>query len=243
MKQLLITQEETPASPYRALATQYGWHIHFRPFIKTTPLLDTPFDIQHISTHDALIFTSARAWDYFFRRLKAQKASLPATMNYFCISQAVAQPIQQHLRVPSTHLHIGSGDAQSLLRVLARYPRWRFLYPCGRARMDTLPLFFRQHAIPCTELHLYDTQAADVSALPMDTYDMVVFFSPSAVQALALYHQDLIQGDSCFIAFGNTTAHALKKAGWTPNLIPPTTTIAALTNTLTQSMTQLKRIK
>ena len=85
-------------SPYYDIAEKYGVKIDFRPFIKVESLSAKEFRQQKISVldHTAVIFTSRHAIDHFFHLCTELRVTIPETMKYFCVTEAVALYIQKY---------------------------------------------------------------------------------------------------------------------------------------------------
>lgn len=90
-------------SPYYDIAEKYGVKIDFRPFIKVESLSAKEFRQQKISIldHTAVIFTSRHAIDHFFTLCTELRVTIPETMKYFCVTEAVALYIQNMCNIVS----------------------------------------------------------------------------------------------------------------------------------------------
>lgn len=79
-------------SPYYDIAEKYGVKIDFRPFIKVESVSAKEFRQQKVSIldHTAVIFTSRHAIDHFFHLCTELRVTIPETMKYFCVTEAVA---------------------------------------------------------------------------------------------------------------------------------------------------------
>jgi uroporphyrinogen-III synthase len=95
IKKVLVSQPKPASekSPYYDIAEKYGVKIDFRPFIKVESLSAKEFRQQKISVldHTAVIFTSRHAIDHFFHLCTELRVTIPETMKYFCVTEAVAQ--------------------------------------------------------------------------------------------------------------------------------------------------------
>src|SRR5690554_3515204 len=101
IKSILISQPKPTSekSPYYEIAKKHNVKIDFRPFIKVEPVLAKEFRKQKISIleHTAVVFTSRTAIDHFFRLCEELRISVPETMKYFCISEAIALYLQKYI--------------------------------------------------------------------------------------------------------------------------------------------------
>src|SRR6202008_1435431 len=97
IKTILITQQAPPPgtdnkNPYVELAKKHKLKIDYRPFIHVEgiPFLDFRQQRVDILEHGAVIFTSRNAVDHYFRIAKEMRLTIPETMKYFCMSEAIA---------------------------------------------------------------------------------------------------------------------------------------------------------
>ena len=79
-------------SPYYDIAHKYGVDIVFRPFIKVEGVTAKEFRQQKVSILDytAIVFTSRHAIDHFFKLCEELRVTIPETMKYFCVTEAIA---------------------------------------------------------------------------------------------------------------------------------------------------------
>lgn len=101
IKKLLVSQPRPTSekSPYFDIAQKYGVEIDFRPFIKVEPLSSKEFRQQRISILDytAVVFTARTGIDHFFRLCEDLRVTIPETMKYFCMTEAIAVYLQKYI--------------------------------------------------------------------------------------------------------------------------------------------------
>ncbi|MGY8925670.1 MAG: uroporphyrinogen-III synthase, partial [Flavobacteriales bacterium] len=94
IKTILVSQPKPQGdkSPYFDLADKYNIKIDFRSFIHVEGIDAQEFRTQKIdlSEHSAVILTSKTAVDHYFRIAEEMRFSVPDSMKYFCISEAIA---------------------------------------------------------------------------------------------------------------------------------------------------------
>ncbi|MCS7004939.1 MAG: uroporphyrinogen-III synthase [Cytophagales bacterium] len=214
VKTILITQADpgTPNNPYQELAKKYQLQIDFRPFIEIQPLSAKEFRKQKVNIleHTAIIFTSRNAIDHFFTIAKELRVEIPTDMKYFCISEQTSNYLQKYIAIRKRKIFTGKKTAQDLIEIMKKHKDEKFLYPCSSIRRGDIPEFLEKNNYQYTEAVIYDTVASDLSNLDYKRYDMLAFFSPSGVNALLKNFPDYQQGDQLFVAFGATTAQAIR---------------------------------
>ena len=101
VKKILISQPAptTEKSPYFDIAEKYHVQMDFRPFIRVDGIDVKEFRQQRINIQDytAVVFTARIAIDHFFSLCDELRVTMPETMKYFCISEAVALYLQKYI--------------------------------------------------------------------------------------------------------------------------------------------------
>lgn len=215
IKTILVSQPKPEGikSPYFDLAEKYKLKIDFRPFIFVEGIQAQEFRAQRINLqeHTAVILTSKAAIDHFFRIAEETRFTVPDTMKYFCISEAVAYYLQKYVSYRKRKIFFGKQTIEDLVEVIKKHKKEKFLLPCTDILRDKIPLTLEEHTIPFTKAVLYRTVAADLSDLEDVYYDMLVFFSPGGIESLMKNFPDFKQNETKIAAFGPTTASAVLK--------------------------------
>lgn len=86
--------------------------------------------------------------------------------------------------------------------------RKKMAFFCGNLRRDELPKALKEAKIPLEELEVYTTEAFTKKLVP-ETYNTILFFSPSAVNSYAEHNS--FPEHIHYIAIGPTTTEALRK--------------------------------
>lgn len=215
IKTILVSQPkpEGDKSPYYDLAEKYKLKIDFRPFIRVEGVGAQEFRTQRVNIpeHTAIILTSKAAIDHFFRMADEIRFTVPDTMKYFCISEAVAYYLQKYVSFRKRKIFFGKQTIEDLVEVMKKHKKEKFLLPCTDILRDKIPETLEQHNIPFTKAMLYRTVASDLSDLEDVYYDILVFFSPGGIESLFKNFPDFKQNNTAIAAFGPTTANAVLK--------------------------------
>ena len=215
IKTILVSQPKPDGdkSPYYDLADKYKLKIDFRPFIRVEGVSAQEFRTQRVNIpeHTAIILTSKAAIDHFFRMAEETRYTVPDTMKYFCISEAVAYYLQKYVSFRKRKIFFGKQTIEDLVEVMKKHKKEKFLLPCTDILRDKIPETLEQHNIPFTKAMLYRTVASDLSDLEDVYYDVLVFFSPGGIESLFKNFPDFKQNDTAIAAFGPTTANAVLK--------------------------------
>ena len=215
IKTILVSQPkpEGDKSPYFDLADKYKLKIDFRPFIKVEGVSAQEFRTQRIDFNEytAVIMTSKNAIDHFFRIAQETRYTVPDTLKYFCISEAVALYLQKYVTYRKRKIFFGKQTIEELMDSMKKHKGEKYLLPCTDILRDKIPETLEIHNINFTKAMLYRTVASDLSDLEDVYYDMLVFFSPGGIESLFKNFPDFKQNNTLIAAFGPTTANAVLK--------------------------------
>ena len=215
IKTILVSQPkpEGDKSPYFDLADKYKLKIDFRPFIKVEGVSAQEFRTHRIDLNEytAVIMTSKNAIDHFFRIAQETRYTVPDSLKYFCISEAVALYLQKYVTYRKRKIFFGKQSIEDLMDSMKKHKTEKYLLPCTDILRDKIPETLEEHNINFTKAMLYRTVASDLSDLGDVYYDMLVFFSPGGIESLFKNFPDFKQNKTLIAAFGPTTANAVIK--------------------------------
>lgn len=215
IKTILVSQPkpEGKKSPYYDLAEKYDLKIDFRSFIHVDGIDAQEFRTQKVdlAEHTAVILTAKTAVDHFFRIADEMRYTVPDTMKYFCISEAVAYYLQKYVAYRKRKIFFGKQTIVDLVDVLKKHKKEKFLLPCTDRLRDLIPDTLESNDLNFSKAVLYRTVASDLSDLENVYYDMLVFYSPGGIESLLKNFPEFKQNKTVIAAFGPTTANAIVK--------------------------------
>ena len=143
IKKVLVSQPKPASekSPYYDIAEKYGVKIDFRPFIKVESLSAKEFRQQKVSIldHTAVIFTSRHAIDHFFHLCTELRVTIPETMKYFCVTEAIALYIQKYVQYRKRKIFFGNtGKFDDLLPSIIKHKTEKYLVPMSDVHTDDI---------------------------------------------------------------------------------------------------------
>ena len=226
IKKVLVSQPKPtePKSPYFDIMEKYGVKIDFRPFIKVERLTAKEFRKQRVSIldHTAVVFTSRHAVKHFFNLCAELRITVPETMKYFCVTQAVALYIQNYVQYRKRRIFFGStGKMDDLITQINRHKTDRYLVPMSDVHKDDVKNVLDRCKVKHTECVMYRTVSNDFTPEETFDYDMLLFFSPAGVSSLQKNFPHFEQNDIKIGTFGPTTAQAVRDAGLRLDLEAP----------------------
>ena len=237
IKKVLVSQPKPASekSPYYDIAEKYGVKIDFRPFIKVESLSAKEFRQQKISIldHTAVIFTSRHAIDHFFTLCTELRVTIPETMKYFCVTEAVALYSQKYVQYRKRKISFGAtGKIEDLIPSIVKHKTEKYLVPMSDVHNDDVKNLLDKNNIQHTEAVMYRTVSNDFTSDEEFDYDMLVFFSPAGVTSLKKNFPDFNQREIKIGTFGSTTAQAVRDAGLRLDLEAPTVQAPSMTAAL-----------
>ena len=218
IKKVLVSQPQPSSekSPYYDIASSMNVDIVFRPFIKVESLTPREFRQQKINILDytAIVFTSE-------------------DMKYFCVTEMVALYIQKYVQYRKRKVFFGTtGKNDGLLTVIYKHKNEKYFIPLSDVHKDEISEQLAAKNICHACGVMYRTVSNDFKADEPFDYDMLIFFSPSGVQALLKNFPDFKQGDMAIGCFGPATAKAVRDAGLRLDLEAPSPEYPSITAAL-----------
>lgn len=245
IKKILVSQPKPTSekSPYYDMAERFGVEFVFRPFIKVEGLTSKEFRQQKVSISDytAIVFTSRHAIDNFFKLAKELRVTIPEDLKYFCVTETIALYIQKYVQYRKRKVFFGTtGKIADLIPTMAKHKAEKYLVPMSDVHNDNVKTLLDAKKLNHTECVMYRTVSNDFSKEELEHfgYDMLVFFSPSGVDALAKNFPNFNQGSIAIATFGPATAKAVRDAGLRLDLEAPSEKYPSMTGALQHYLLQ-----
>ena len=240
IKKVLVSQPKpaTEKSPYFDLAESLGLKLEFRPFIKVEGVTGKEIRQQRINILDytAIVFSSRTAIDHFFRICEEMRVTIPDTMKYFCISEAIALYLQKYIVYRKRKIFYGDTKLEDMKKNFLKHKTENFLVPLSDVHKENIPGLMDELKLKYTKVVLYKTVSDEISnEIPdLHEYDIVVLYTPAGVKSLLQNYPNFEQGDLVLATFGATTAKALEDAGLRLDIAAPTEKCPSMTMALEQ---------
>ena len=239
IKKILVSQPKPASekSPYYDIASKFDVELIFRPFIKVEGMSAKEFRTQKVSILDytAIVFTSRHAIDHFFTLAKELRVSIPEDMKYFCVTETIALYIQKYVQYRKRKVFFGTtGRVDDLLPTMIKHTTEKYLVPMSDVHNDSLTQLLDSKKLNHKEVVMYKTVSNDFTPEEVENfdYDMLIFFSPSGIEALTKNFPDFKQGDIAIATFGPSTAKAAKEAGLRLDIEAPNEKYPSMTGAL-----------
>lgn len=217
IKNILISQPEPTdllKNQYKALSSKYEVEFTFYKFFDVVGISNREFRDAKISIldHSAVIFTSKLSVDNYFRLAKELRLTVPETMKYFCITETVANYMQNYVQYRKRKIFYGKLTFKDLVDVIAKHKEEKFIIPC--AEDSSIDYFNMLDAakIKYTKAVMYRSEPKDLTNIDIKKFDMIAMFSPIGVKSFVQSFPQITSEDIFIAAFGTTTQTALKSA-------------------------------
>ncbi len=237
VKNILISQPAPQnSSPYSDIIAKFGVNVDFHPFFRVEPLSAKEFRLQKINILDftAIVFTARTTIDAFFRLCEELRITVPETMKYFCVSEAIALYLQKHIVYRKRKIFFGNGTAASIIDSIGqKHKEENFLLATADSNKADLHKLFVKAKLKHDSAVFIKTINSDLSQLDLKKYQIVVFYSPSDVNSLQENFPEFEQKDLMIATFGPATAKAVKAAGLETTIAAPTPEAPSIAKALT----------
>ena len=239
IKKILVSQPKPASekSPYYDIASKFDVELVFRPFIKVEGMSAKEFRTQRVNIldHTAIVFTSRHAIDHFFALAKELRVTIPGDMKYFCVTETIALYIQKYVQYRKRKVFFGgTGRIDDLIPLMVKHKTEKYLVPMSDVHNDSITLLLDSKKLNHKEVVMYKTVSNDFTPDEVTNfdYDMLIFFSPSGIEALTKNFPDFNQGDIAIGTFGPATAKAAKEAGLRLDIEAPNEKYPSMTGAL-----------
>lgn len=241
-KTVLVTRRREQSAGLVDLLEHRGASVEIVPVIEIVPPTTwAPCDeaVDHLSSYDALLLTSANAARAFLDRGRVRGAAF-AGLKAVTVGD-VTRTVAAGYGLDAA----GSfGDARELARSLLVSPvrGKRYLFPCGDLARDDMPELLRREGAKVDRVEVYRTIDPPPEVMvPARTLlerapgTVVIFASPSAVRNLCGFlggQTAALLKDAVVAVIGSTTAEEVRRRGLTPQVIAPRPDAASLVDAI-----------
>lgn len=217
IKNILISQPapaDIAKSQYKTLIDKYDVNLTFFKFFDVVGVTTREFRDSRIALLDysAVIMTSKLAVDNYFRLAKELRVTIPESMKYFCISDTIANYLQNYVQYRKRKIFYGKITFSDLVEVILKHKDETYLFPCAEdSSLDSFKLL-EQSKIHFQKAVMYRSEIKDLSSIDIKNFDMVAMFSPIGVKSFVHNFPEMNNDNILIAAFGASTQAALKSA-------------------------------
>lgn len=210
-----LPKPDNTKTAYHSIAEKHQVDLMFRSFTEVQGLSLRDFRKYHINPLDftAIIFTSRLAITHFFRLCSELRIKMPEETKYFCITEVIALYLQNHIHFRKRKVFYPKNDKKASLEEILKKHRKeeKYLLPCAAQSKGDLTDFLKDNNFKFEEAPMFETVAADLSDLREIKVDLIVFFSPLAIESMLKNFPDFQQNDTLIAAFGPATCQSVEQ--------------------------------
>ncbi len=245
VRNILVTQPrpDNDKSPYFDIARRFKLNIDFRPFFEIQGITAKDFRRYRIQMHEhtAIIFTSRNAVDHFFRIITEMKTPISSEMKYICTTEAIGLYLQKFIQYRKRKVFYGDGSMKDLLHLISKHKDGeRYLLPCGDTPNADITNYLKAHNYDYIEALCFRNTPCEIKDIKVENYDLIVFFSPSGLEALLQNFPKFKQKNIKFGAFGTATCQAIKDQGFALHLPGPQAGLPSMSSVIEAYMKENK---
>jgi uroporphyrinogen-III synthase len=159
-------------------------------------------------------------------------------MKYFCLSETISLYIQKYVQYRKRKVFFGNGHINDLEPLFVKHKTERYFTPMSNINNDELCRMFDSHGIAHSEAEMYRTVSNEIESSYIESYDMIIFFSPHGITSLKKNAPNFVQGDKIIACFGKATADTIEEAGLRLDLSAPTATAPSMPAALDEFLTK-----
>ena len=189
IKRILVSQPK-PAilekSPFFELANKYDLEVDYRPLIEVKGVTPKEFRSQRVEilAHTAVIFTSRTTIDSFFRICEDARITVPETMKYICSTEAIALYLQKYIVYRKRKISFADGSFTGIVEQIVKHKDEKLLLALSEPHKPEIPEALTRLKINYTPVILARTVASDITAEQLQSYDMLLLYSPWEVKSI-----------------------------------------------------------
>ncbi len=249
IKRILVSQPppaDVALSPFRQLE-KYNVTIEYRSFIEIRAINTREYYRQKtpIDQYTAVIFTSRKAIDHFFDMMNRIRYEMRPDIRYFCTSEQVAIYLQKFITYRRRKIFYPESETRDFFKILRKYKKEKFFFPVPStyAGAQKIIEFLEKHQVDYSAPVFYHIEAADLSDLDINRFDIIAFFSPFGVQSLFKNFPDYEPGHTKIAVFGENTLKAAEEKGLEVHIQAPTAEHRSLVGAIEAYLKKHKRVR
>ena len=222
----ILVSQPRPAvvekSPFYELSQKYKIEVDYTPLIKVVGVSSKEFRSQRVDilSHTAVIFTSRTTIDSFFRICEESRVTVPETMKYICTTEAIALYLQKYIVYRKRKISFADGSFNRLIELIVKHKDEKFLLTLSEPHKPELPETLKTLKINFSPVILARTVAADLEGVDINSYDMLLLYSPWDVMSIA--EKGDIASLPAIATFGQGTLRKAVETGMTVKVAAPT---------------------
>jgi len=244
---ILIAQPEpnNVNSPFNDLAKKHNIKINYKPFLSIEGETVKNIRIHKINvpSYGALILTSRNAVNHYFRICDEMRINVPSTLKYFCISEAVSYYLQKYIAYRKRKIYSANNNYEELIDIMKKHEDEKFLFVSSDFVNSKLIDLLDNSKLQYKRGVFFKTVSNNLAKLKINSYNILVFYSPLDINALYDNFKDFKQNEIKIAAFGKSTHDACIEKGLTVDIVAPSPKYPSMSMALHSYLIDPKNVK
>ena len=207
IKVLIAQPVPVSNSPFHDLAKKRNLKITFNPFlaIEGETVKNIRLKKINIPTYSALILTSRNAVNHYFRICDEMRITVPNSLKYFCISEAVSYYLQKYIAYRKRKIYSANNNFSELIELAQKHDNEKFLLISSDTINKDIIQKLDDSKINYTRGAFFKTVATNLSKIKLSSFHILVFYSPRDIESIYHNFPDFAQNDIKIAVFGEST--------------------------------------
>jgi uroporphyrinogen-III synthase len=214
---ILVTQAppKEVKTPFDNLINKYHLRMDYRAFTEVREMDAKGVRKQRVQPNEytAVIFTSITAVSNYFRLMKDMGYKVHEDTKYFCLTEAIANNLSKYISIRRRKIFNGTRLIVEMKNAFHKHRAEKFLFPVSNFGAKDVTAVLTSWNIQFQECIMFETVSADIKDLEDVFYDILVFFTPQAIEALYENFPDFSQNETRIAVAGSSTARAAEERG------------------------------
>ena len=233
----ILISQPTPTSsysPFHDLEKKNKIKITFNPFVSIEG--ETVKNIRlkkiHIPKYSALILTSRNAVNHYFRICDEMRITVPNSLKYFCISEAVAYYLQKYIAYRKRKIYSANNNFTELAEMMNKHEKENFLFISSDKIKKDFKVALEKNNVNYDHGPFFKIVPSNLSKININNFQILVFYTPRDIDSLFQNFPDFKQNNIKLAVFGESTLKKAKEIGLEVDIKAPSSEFPSMSMAL-----------
>ncbi len=241
----ILISQPTPTSthsPFHDLEKKHKIKITFNPFVNIEG--ETVKNIRlkkiHIPKYGALILTSRNAVNHYFRICDEMRITVPNSLKYFCISEAVAYYLQKYIAYRKRKIYSANNNFIELAEMMSKHEKENFLFISSDKIRNDFKIALEENNVNYDHGPFFKIISSNLSKIKINNFQILVFYTPRDIDSLFQNFPDFKQNSIKLAVFGESTLKRARENGLEVDIKAPSTEFPSMSMALDSFLKKTK---
>jgi len=233
----ILISQPTPTSsysPFHDLEKKHKIKITFNPFVSIEG--ETVKNIRlkkiHIPKYSALILTSRNAVNHYFRICDEMRITVPNSLKYFCISEAVAYYLQKYIAYRKRKIYSANNNFTELAEMMNKHEKENFLFISSDKIKKDFKVALEKNNVNYDHGPFFKIVPSNLNKIKINNFQILVFYTPRDIDSLFQNFPDFKQKNIKLAVFGESTLKKAKEIGLEVDIKAPSSEFPSMSMAL-----------